>query len=97
MSIWKEEISFYERLLGLCLLSCKEEYRMEIETLVTQFHTMGQIDLLALKEQLNHSIQPEHKETAGFREYFYAFEQKLDELKSIVFRRFSHFGRVQIW
>ncbi len=97
LSIWKEEISFYERLLGLCLLSCKEEHQSEIETLVAQFHIMGQVDLPALKEQLNQSFQPGYRETAGFRECFYAFDQNLDKLKSKIFRGFSHFGRVQIW
>lgn len=100
MSMWKEEISFYRRLLRLSLLSCKEEYRTEIESLIAQLEAVSCVDLPNLKEKwdmIHKQLNPACNKTAGFQDHFLLFNQNLNSLKSKIFYGFSHFGRVQIW
>ena len=105
LTMWQEELSFYNRLLAWWLLNCEPEQTSELEHLALQFNRLQNKDLAAVRENWNVAQSAQYQSLSGSWEApslelcasFDAFEQDLCHLKLKIFRGFGPFGHLQIW
>lgn len=104
LSEWDAELNFYHRLLTWSLLSCKEEDRPEIEALLVRIDRLRNVDLPALRAQVELARMALSPTFTHFRAEFMSlrtrsdyFDQKLRDCKSSIFKGLSHLIRVEIW
>jgi hypothetical protein len=105
VSMWEDEVSFYNRLLSWWLLGCEEEEQPAIEGMMAQLKGLTELELPLMKEKMKlvqstavrSNFRRWQQAKADLRDLFYFFDQSLNKLKLTFFQGKSQYGHVKIW
>ena len=105
VSMWEDEVSFYNRLLSWWLLGCEEEEQPAIEGMMAKLKGLTELELPLMKEKMKlvqstavrSNFRRWQQAKADLRDLFYFFDQSLNKLKLTFFQGKSQYGHVKIW